>query len=142
MYTDQTNNISIYNSIINILEGNQNDNKLLIKNCILFNINNPGVATYKDNVILESYAYMSDTFKASFFEKNIFRGGDALKYVNDSNTKDNWTGKNDIAIFGEEIGNEYDPSKTSNPQIISKEIDVKSTLDGKLKVSIKVEAQK
>ena len=174
MYTDQTNNISIYNSIINILEGNQNDNKLLIKNSILFNINNPGVATYKDNVILESYAYMSDTFKASFFEKNIFRGGDALKYVNDSNTKDNWTGKNDIAIFGEEIGNEYDPSKTyaikaeaagtyigtdgtpvgiygglypftktpSNPQIISKEIDVKSTLDGKLKVSIKVEAQK
>ena len=40
-------------------------------------------------------------------------------------------------------GGLYPFTKTpSNPQIISKEIDVKSTLDGKLKVSIKVEAQK
>ena len=172
--TDLTNNIAIYNSIINRLYGYHNDNKLLIKNCILFDYDNPCVTTYKDNIILDSYAWGSDAFKASFFEKNIFRYGDALNNVSYSNAKNNWTGKNDIAIFGEEIGNEYDPSKTyaikaeaagtyigtdgtpvgiygglypftktpSNPQIISKEIDVKSTLDGKLKVSIKVEAQK
>lgn len=175
IYTEETNNIAIYNSIINRIDGDSYDNKLLIKNCILFSrTGRECIATYKDNIILSPDYNSHDSYLASFFEKNIFRSGNALNYVNSSNKKNNWLGKNDIAIFGEEIGNEYDPSKTyaikaeaagtyigtdgtpvgiygglypftktpSNPQIISKEIDVKSTLDGKLKVSIKVEAQK
>lgn len=174
IYTDETNNIAIYNSIINVLGGNSKDNKLMVKNCILFDAGNPCVATWKDNIMLDSNTHSGSAIAASFFERNIFRASEYLKYVSDSNAKDNWLGKNDIAIFGEEIGNKYDPSKTyaikaeaagtyigtdgtpvgiygglypftktpSNPQIISKEIDVKSTLDGKLKVSIKVEAQK
>lgn len=167
-----SNNFAIYNSIINQLYGNDEPNSLLVKNCILFAANRP-VGTFKDNIMLYSGQIIGTNEKSSYYEKNITREAILFDLVSDANKKDNWTGKTDIAIFGAEIGQAYNPQLTyaikadaaktyigtdgtpvglyggyypftktpSTPQIVSKAIDVQSTVDGKLKVSIKVEAQ-
>lgn len=167
-----SNNFAIYNSIINNLEGRDEPNSLLVKNCILFQRYSP-VGTFKDNIILYSGQIGGTNEKSSYYEKNITREAILFDLVSDANKKDNWTGKTDIAIFGAEIGQVYNPQLTyaikadaaktyigtdgtpvglyggyypftktpSTPQIVSKAIDVQSTVDGKLKVSIKVEAQ-
>lgn len=170
-YVDRnSDNFSVYNSIINKVFGQDSPNNLLIKNSLLFQMFGV-VGTFKDNIILNTND-ISGNSSTSYFENNICRH--STIFNNTPQNYNNWIGKNDLSIFGMEVGNEYKSNLTyaikpdasesfigtddtpvglyggiapftkvpSNPQIISKEIDAKSTPDGKLKVSIKVEAQK
>lgn len=169
-------NLSIYNSIINDLDGYYANYNVtaLIKNCLIFNFD--GIyATFKDNLLSintgASNIYQEVT-ASGYYENNI-SSIDLFSSKPVTHNYNNWVSKSHLSIFGVEMGNEYNPQYTyelkpgnetiyvgtdgtqvglygglypftkipSNPQIISKEIDTNTTVDGKLKVSIKVKAQ-
>lgn len=172
-------NLSIYNSIINVIDGYYTgyDATVLIKNCLIFYFNKI-YATLKDNLLSISTNAPSISgeygeFSVSSYYQNNLSSIDLFSRSFVTHNYDNWVSKSHISIFGVEIGNEYNPQYTyelkpgnetiyigtdgtqvglygglypftkipSNPQIISKEIDTNTTVDGKLKVSIKVKAQ-
>lgn len=171
-------NLSIYNSIINDLQGVSSIKSYnvtaLIKNCLIFRFNSI-YATFKDNLlsISTNASTIYSEYAASSYYQNNLSSIDLFSNKPVSHNYNNWVSKSHLSIFGIEIGNEYNPQYTyelkpgnetiyvgtdgtqvglygglypftkipSNPQIISKEIDTNTTVDGKLKVSIKVKAQ-
>lgn len=110
-YVDtSSNNFGICNSIINNLIGMDQPNSLFVKNSIIFKMDNV-YGTFKDNIMLPSGAIFGIGL-SSYYERNIARSSTLVDGLSDANKKDNWVGKTDIAIFGETIGDAYNPKLT------------------------------
>jgi len=153
-------NLGIKNSIINVLGSNNSSATVLVENCIV--INGSPTAVYRNNIINASL-----TSSSSAAYNNVFTYGNANSVLSkDGNMTsdadsmfgytiaydDNKTYELTPEALSEYIGTDgtqvgiYGGDRPfthvpSNPQIIKKQIDGKSSPEGKLKVNITVEAQ-
>lgn len=161
-------NLDVRNSVIGYIESNNSSATLLIENCVMTNVAAQTTAVYKNNIIGGVSGYFTVSLQSnSSAYNNVFINGDANGVVNqsgnmtsDENTLFGYaisyddsktyeltpsaqatflgTDGTQVGIYGGETPFTNVPS---NPQILSKNIATKSTPDGKLNVSIKVEAQ-
>jgi len=164
IYPDQiSEGLYIKNSIIYSIGSNSSTATVLVENCIVYSYAASTTAIYRNNVIFSVNTISS--FSSAY--NNVSLNGNANHLVNqsgnmasDANTlfgyvidyDDNKTYEltpeaqatflgtdgRQVGIYGGETPFTNVPT---NPQITKREIDGKSSLDGKLKVNITVEAQ-
>lgn len=159
-------NLSFKNCIINLLYQNQPSSILYIENCVITSWLVPSItAIFRNNILRINGSSLNSS---CFAYNNVFITGNANGTVGSGNSNTDATtlfGK-DISGYSDTETYELTPSAQStylgtdgkqvgiygglspftsiptNPQITQKNIDAQSTADGKLKVSITVEAQK
>lgn len=168
----ESENLYVKNSYFRLIYGNSDNATLVIENCMMINIYNSVTALLKNNIIGDVVSpYANSSLKRTCTAyNNVFISGDANGVIIQSgNTNSDdmtlfgktinvrdfdiedykltpnaqvtflGTDGTQVGLYG---GSTPFTNIPSNPQITKRNIDAKTSVDGKLKVSITVEAQK